>query len=904
MLNTTLKNGISVILVSENNDYILQAIESIVLQENLTIDIQIILTHTCEIKSLNKIQSLCERNNKISLEVVSMIGRSVASAKNEALRRVINKYVTFLSSDDKLSENALSLAYNSLDSQQDKIDFIAYAIKYGNAKHILNQNRFAISRIINLKETPLFFQYDLKGTVWKAECFDGYNFKEELPYNMDNHFVMTYLTTNTNYGVVKGAYYLTRYPMIDQFSSIACASHKEWYMDCITSYFLPLMKDIKSKLKIIPVYLQLAFYYDFQFRFAANINNANKQAIEGDEISIFFKLTKEVLSYIDDEVLLNRRESKMYVLGKTFVLNLLRIKYENEKLALDEIQSANNVFGSFNGVYVTNMNSTLIHVNRVDFNNKILTMHFEITSAFEQDRYQIYMRNQKSSIQATQTEVYGTVKCFGKSFFQRHTYKIEVPIADSKAHTKLSFFAKFNDVEVPLRFKFDRTHTKLTTKGSQNYWYKDGFILQANQKIITIRKATKLQHFKQELKLWRELLFNQGKLGKLAFALRICYWITRPYFKNKTIWLSFDKKYKGGDNGEYFFRYASKQKDGISMYYQINKSSLDYKRLKKEKLKLVGTKTFKLYLVLLNADIVFATHSNVISHVEFPGIAENFFRGLFHFQTVCIQHGLTVQQIPHTANKNFDNTKYYYCASKYEIQNLSQPEYGYDGPELKLTGVPRYDGLINNDKKQILITPTWRMSIASKAQSKKVRPYNPYFKESTYFKAYNDLINNKKLIAKAKEKGYKLIYLIHPTFTSQKKDFKSNDMVEILTIDMDISYEELLTQSSLMVTDYSGVQFDFAYMRKPIVYSHYKDIPPYYEEGGFNYKTMAFGEICINGETLVNTICDYMDHGCQMKGEFKQRVDDFFEYSDTNNCKRIYEESLKHQEQINKLKKK
>ena len=51
---------------------------------------------------------------------------------------------------------------------------------------------------------------------------------------------------------------------------------------------------------------------------------------------------------------------------------------------------------------------------------------------------------------------------------------------------------------------------------------------------------------------------------------------------------------------------------------------------------------------------------------------------------------------------------------------------------LKLTGVPRYDGLINDDKRQILITPTWRMqaSVPVTRNEGVARDYNPLFKET------------------------------------------------------------------------------------------------------------------------------------------------------------------------------
>ena len=39
-------------------------------------------------------------------------------------------------------------------------------------------------------------------------------------------------------------------------------------------------------------------------------------------------------------------------------------------------------------------------------------------------------------------------------------------------------------------------------------------------------------------------------------------------------------------------------------------------------------------------------------------------------------------------------------------------------------------------------------------------------------------------------------------------------------------------------------------------------------------------------------IAGYVENGCQMKPEFKKRVDDFFAFTDKNNCKRVYEAIL------------
>lgn len=100
----------------------------------------------------------------------------------------------------------------------------------------------------------------------------------------------------------------------------------------------------------------------------------------------------------------------------------------------------------------------------------------------------------------------------------------------------------------------------------------------------------------------------------------------------------------------------------------------------------------------------------------------------------------------------------YVCASPNEIKNLSRPIYGYtDKSRLALTGVARYDGLKSNDQRQILITPTWRRNIANANVAHVKKGHNEFFKNSEYYRIYNALINDEKLIDCAKETGYRPI---------------------------------------------------------------------------------------------------------------------------------------------------
>jgi CDP-glycerol glycerophosphotransferase (TagB/SpsB family) len=52
---------------------------------------------------------------------------------------------------------------------------------------------------------------------------------------------------------------------------------------------------------------------------------------------------------------------------------------------------------------------------------------------------------------------------------------------------------------------------------------------------------------------------------------------------------------------------------------------------------------------------------------------------------------------------------------------------------------------------------------------------------------------------------------------------------------------------------------------------------------------MGFGEVVRTVEELVGAIEQVIRSDCRMSEEYQKRVDDFFTFTDRNNCKRVYE---------------
>ena len=133
----------------------------------------------------------------------------------------------------------------------------------------------------------------------------------------------------------------------------------------------------------------------------------------------------------------------------------------------------------------------------------------------------------------------------------------------------------------------------------------------------------------------------------------------------------------------------------------------------------------------------------------------------------------------------------------------------------------------------------------------------------------------------------KIIFKPHPNLAKFRYLF---DLDKNIIVDDKKTYPELFNESKLLITDYSSVAFDFSYLKKPVIYYQYSDDYNFdLSKSYFDYKTMGFGEVIKKEDDLIKLIKDYLDNDCEMKENYKKRVDKFYKYNDQNNSKRVYD---------------
>ena len=383
----------------------------------------------------------------------------------------------------------------------------------------------------------------------------------------------------------------------------------------------------------------------------------------------------------------------------------------------------------------------------------------------------------------------------------------------------------------------------------------------------------------------------------LALAQIVAY-IMHKRLERKSIWIFSEKRLEARDNGYHFFKYVKTQHPEINAYYVIDKRGVDVEKVKQLG-PVISYDSFRhcVYYFVAKERICSQIHG-VRPFEEFSALSRIRIYKRRDQRQINLKHGISKDYSPVF---DFRRMGYdLYVAGVKPEYDYIKSMFNYPDKNIILSGFCRFDALHNlpDPKKQILIMPTFRSWLRTSDSSKQEASSEEMtiFKNSDYFKFYSGILSDNKLINTAKENGYKVVFYLHYTFQPYTKAFVSfaSDTVNIAGRG-EYDVQTLLKESALLITDYSSVFFDFAYMHKPVIYAHFDKSEyreKHYKEGMFIYERDGFGPVCSNLDEVVAETKNEITNKCELSETYKKRVADFFIPYDNHNCQRVYDAIL------------
>lgn len=391
-----------------------------------------------------------------------------------------------------------------------------------------------------------------------------------------------------------------------------------------------------------------------------------------------------------------------------------------------------------------------------------------------------------------------------------------------------------------------------------------------------------------------KMLKKEDFLGIFKFILSL-FLVPFYYLKEKNLWLICESENEARDNGYWLFKYICENHPKINVVYAINRKSVDF-----QKVKHLG-RTCQYSSILHWVYYLIAKYNISTQKGGKPNAAICYvleLSGILKNKRIFLQHGITYNNAEWLYYKN-TKMALFLCGAKPEYEYVSK-YFGYPKDNVKYVGFCRFDNLINtkktNTKRRIIVMPTWREWLVSKTEMAKEIHYDGDFLNTKYYKYWNDFVTNNNLINILEKNDIELIFFPHRNMQPFLSNFESKSQNIVIGSWKDYDIQDLIINSDIMITDYSSVAFDFAYLKKPLLFFQfdYEDfIKGQYKPGYFNFDNQNLGKVCHDVDAICNNLLKIINRNYKIESQTEEYINSFFTIHDNKNCERTFEEIKK-----------
>ena len=868
---------IAVVMAVYNKEkYVAEAIESIINQTlGFKKNIQLILVND---KSTDSTLEILEEYQDKWPENITLITNDInmgsAHSRNVGLEHVDAKYVNFCDSDDIMSKDAFRTAYNFLEKYWE-VNIASIPIYYFGVKrgaHNLNF-KYEKDQIINVITDPQYIQLSGASAFFRYEKLKKFRFNENLRVSEDALLINQLLFENPIIGFLSKPKYYYRKDGSQNSLITSSASTKSYFTSRIDEYFMNLISYSTEKIGKVPGFIQYVLMYDLQW--IVEIRKI-EPLLSSDEVKTLYDKIIEILQVIDEEVILNQMSIPAAL--KAHVILMKRHGW-------DYLKDKTNVIDNFklNTLFIDNFQFLNDHEVKIDGMLTNFTKDTKIIAEIDGEEIPAQMIHYPQRDNYSLSFNYGFNHCFRVVLPFKSNSKIRFKTQNAPLNIGYAQTSRLNEISC---FKLSNSHLAIAA---------DNEIAIADKKVPFTLKL--------EIKTMLKMLKSRSQGWVTGVLLRMLSILAYPFYRKKHIWLFMDLPEVAGDNALELFKYVNSIETNVRTYFVLEKSSQDeyeyltgsplqkFKRLmgftkpsdQFSEIQKIGNvlayRSLKHRLFTLFSEFIITSHpDNTIIYPFWGNYAH--ISGLLRSKTVFLQHGVTKDNVSEWLNEFDKPLAMLACVSDSEKESFKNPDYGYSQDIIRTLGFPRFDRLSDDNKKQIVLMPSWRR------QLDQLSPAD--FARTDFYRIFNELLTDDELIDFARENGYTLIFKPHRNLHKFIDTFTKRPEVKF---DLNLeNYTETFNNASLIITDYSSIAFDIAYMKKPLIYYQFDNYHFDVESAYFQYERDGFGPVAKNHDELKKHVIGLIENGCVMGDVYQKRVDDFFKYRDKNNSKRVYEE--------------
>ena len=210
-----------------------------------------------------------------------------------------------------------------------------------------------------------------------------------------------------------------------------------------------------------------------------------------------------------------------------------------------------------------------------------------------------------------------------------------------------------------------------------------------------------------------------------------------------------------------------------------------------------------------------------------------------------------------------------------------------------LTGFTRHDRLHrlaseNENPRSLLVMPTWRQDLLGERGLGNRRPLRADFWTSEFALAWRAVLESDRLAELCREAGWTLTFVPHPNLQGYLASSPLAGSRPRAAVRPDRRTAHL-ADAAVLVTDYSSLAFEAAYLRRPVVY-HQFDREQFFagahvvRRGTWSYEQQGFGPVVTTPDAVIDAVAAVVDG--TVDPEYLARAERTFPYRDGRCCER------------------
>jgi glycosyltransferase involved in cell wall biosynthesis len=367
-------------------------------------------------------------------------------------------------------------------------------------------------------------------------------------------------------------------------------------------------------------------------------------------------------------------------------------------------------------------------------------------------------------------------------------------------------------------------------------------------------------------------------------------------------WVLMDRIHDAGDSGEILFRRLRTHHQEINAWFVIEKGTPDWHRLRRDfGSRVVAHRSLEWRVLMAHCSNLLSSHADV--PIMEPDEIEEFTERKWKF--TFLQHGVIKDDLSSwLSRKEID---LFVTSTPQEHASISGDGTGYPftTKEVKLTGLPRFDRLREIGtavgpaaRDLVLLTPSWRQWLVQQlGVGTQRRRLQPEVMDSQFVHEWMELLCSDVLAESCARNDVRLALLPHPNLQELVPRMELPGHITAFSYG-EGDVKELFARARVLVTDYSSIAFNAAYLDRPVVYFQFDhDLVlnggHVGRRGYFDYRRDGFGPVTHTAAEAATAIDAALRHGPSPMAPYAERVASTFPFRDGLCSERVIEAVLR-----------